>query len=245
MEPAMKRLVFLLLPLPACHLGFDRGIVVDGVRLRAQHEEVLDVPEWSPSGLAIEAHQGDIRVESSSGPTTITLKLHEESPGDARAAYEDGVVVARTKSGKPCAIGDVVVRSARPIPGVRISTGMGDVTLREVGILGALHVTTGMGDVDARDLGEPDEIALESGMGSLELENARCAKLSARSGMGDVEIDAVTAGEADVSSGMGDVTFERSSFQRLKANTGMGDIDCVETSYAEGAFETGLGEVEK
>lgn len=242
----MKRLAPLfLLAASGCHLGFDRGIVVDGVRLEEKHQEVLDVGEWSSAGLKIESHQGDIRIESTTSSTSITLELYEENIGDAQAAYEDGVLVARTKSGRPCAIGDVVVRSAGPIPDLSISTGMGSVSLRDIAIQEKLRVVTGMGDIDALGPGEPKEIVLESGMGSVELENARCNRLRAKSGMGDLDLSDVTAADAEVSSGMGDVALRRSTFDQVRASTGMGDVDCVESTYASGEFETGLGDVDK
>ena len=242
----MKRLAPLfLLAASGCHIGFDRGIVVDGVRLEEKHQEVLDIGEWSSAGLSIESHQGDIRIEPTSSATSITLEVYEESLGDAQAAYENGVLIARTRSGKPCAIGDVVVRSAGPIPGLKISTGMGSVSLRDVAVQDVLRVATGMGDIEMRGPGEPKEIELESGMGSVELENARCNRLRAKSGMGDLELAGVTAADAQVSSGMGDVALRRSTFDRVRASTGMGDVDCIESTYASGDFDTGLGDVDE
>lgn len=240
----MKRLAPLfLLAASGCHIGFDRGIVVDGVRLEQKHEEVLDLTEWSSTGLEIESHQGDIRIEPTAGATSITLEVYEENLGDARAAYENGVLVARTKSGRPCAIGDVLVRTAGPIPRLEISTGMGDVTLRDVAVQEVLRVVTGMGDIEASGPGVPREIELESGMGSVELENARCTRLRAKSGMGDLDLAGITAADAEISSGMGDVELRNSTFEQVKASTGMGDVDCVESSYVNGNFETGLGDV--
>ena len=242
----MKRLAPLfLLAASGCHIGFDRGIVVDGVRLEEKHQEVLDIGEWSSAGLSIESHQGDIRIEPTTGSTSISLEVYEQSLGDAQAAYEDGVLVARTKSGKPCAIGDVTVRTSGPIPDLSISTGMGSVSLRDVAIQDELRVVTGMGDIDALGPGEPREIVLESGMGSVELENARCKKLRARSGMGDLDLSGVTADDAEISSGMGDVALRRSTFDQVRASTGMGDVDCIESTYASGDFDTGLGDVDE
>jgi DUF4097 and DUF4098 domain-containing protein YvlB len=232
-----------ILSLSACHVPFGQDLRVDGVRLPEHHEEVHSLEAWPAEGLAIAAHRGDIRVESGSGPTTITVTVHERSPGEAHAHLEAGRLVARATNGATCALGNVVVRTAGPVRGLRASTGMGDVELRGVRVDGRIELETGKGDVVVHGAGEPESIAMGTGMGDVEAAHLRCASLVAETGMGSVRIEELEAIEAVLSSGMGDVTVVRARGTRVKAETGLGDVLLRESHFDTRELESGLGSV--
>jgi DUF4097 and DUF4098 domain-containing protein YvlB len=235
----------LALPfLAACHVGFHDHVTVDGVRLSAEHEEVLTLESWPVGGLSIQAHRGDVRVERATGPTTITVQVLEREQGEAHAHIEEGRLVARATNGAKCAIGRVLVRTDAAPGGLELATGMGDVRVEGVQVSGRLKLTTGMGDVDVRAAGEPSTVELASGMGDISATELRCTRFRAETGMGDVSVDGLEASEqAELSSGMGDVEIERSKGARVKADTGLGDVDLVESSFVARELDTGLGRV--
>lgn len=240
----MLRFLPALALLSACHIRLHDHVSVDGVRLPAEHEEVLTLSEWPADGLVVEAHQGDVSVERAEGATTITVLVLEREPGEAHAHMEGGRLVVRATNGAKCAIGRVLVRTSAAPHGLELGTGMGDVRLDGVQVSGRLKLSTGMGDVDVRAVGEPSTIELASGMGDISAVGVRCARFEAATGMGDVSVDGLEASElAELSSGMGDVEIERSKGGRIKADTGLGDVDLVESSFAARDLDTGLGRV--
>lgn len=240
-----RALAFLVLPLCAsCHLYGRDGVVIDGVRLPAKHEEVLTLESWPADGLVIEAHRGDVRVERGEGATTLRVVLLEREPNEAHAHVVDGKLVARAANGATCAIGDVVVRAPGSLHGLVLSTGMGDLSVQGVEVQGHLRLSTGMGDVDVHAGGQPRTVELASGMGDITVKNLGCARFSAETGMGDVSVDGLEASEhAEISSGMGDLDIERSRGARVKAGTGLGDVDVTESSFAVRELDSGLGRV--
>lgn len=233
----------LLLSVSACHFGVRDSVEVDGVRLPDEHEEVLTLESWPAGGLVVEAHLGDLRVEAGPGPTTLKVLLHERSPGEAHAHMEGNRLVARAADGATCALGRVVVRTAGPVEGLTLSTGMGDVVLDGVRVLGVLSLSTGMGDVEVRGAGAPDSVRITSGMGDVSVGALACRRLEASSGMGDVSVNGLEAEELEVSSGMGDVSIRGSKGGSVKAGTGLGDVDLAESSFASRELESGLGRV--
>jgi hypothetical protein len=232
-----------LLSLSACHLGRHDRVEVDGVRLPDEHEEILTLESWPAGGLVIEAHLGDLRIETGPGPTTLTVLVHERSPGEAHAHLEGNRLVARAAEGATCALGRVVVRTAGPVEGLTLSTGMGDVVLDGVRVLGNLSLSTGMGDVEVRGAGEPESVRISTGMGDVSVGALACRRLEASSGMGDVSVNGLAAEEVEVSSGMGDVSIRGSKGGSVKAGTGLGDVDLAESSFATRELDSGLGRV--
>jgi DUF4097 and DUF4098 domain-containing protein YvlB len=235
--------IVCVLSLSACRIHLGQDLKVDGVRLPEHHEEVLTLDAWPSGGLTIAAHQGDVRVESAAGPTTITVIVHERTLGEAHAHLESGRLVARATNGATCAIGEVVVRTSGPARDLCLSTGMGDVVVSGVPVEGRLEAETGMGDVRVHGAGAPESIALSTGMGDIEAKHVRCARLSAETGMGSVLVEELEATEAVLSSGMGDVEVVRSSGTRVKAGTGMGDVELSASSFATRELDSGLGGV--
>jgi DUF4097 and DUF4098 domain-containing protein YvlB len=235
----------LTISLSACHFHHGDHIMVDGVRLRAHHQEVLTLESWAPSGLEIGAHQGDIDVRHDEGPTVLVVTVHEREPGDASATVEQGKLVVRSHSGSPCAIGEVLLRTSGPVPGLSLSTGMGDVTLRQVKVEGYLSVYSGMGDLEIHHAGKPERVELSTGMGDVEARHLQCTRLTASTGMGDVELDGVESTEVELSSGMGDVEVVRSRGDRITAGTGLGDVELVESSFSQSKLDSGLGSVKE
>lgn len=231
--------------LSACHIGFSQDITVDGLRLTAKHEQVLSLPDWPVSGLVIEAHMGDLRVEFADEPTTLIVLLHEREPNVARADIEDGRLVARTADGTPCAIGRVLVRTRGPALGLTLETGMGDVVVRGVRVEGDLKISTGMGDVQVEGTGEVGSISLSTGMGNVEVGALECARIEAETGMGNIHVAGIEAREAELSSGMGNVEVERSKGSRVKAESGLGDVVLSDSSFEVRDLETGLGRVKE
>jgi len=232
------------LSLAGCHLSFgSHALRVDGVELPVQHTETLDVGAWPANGLTVQAVQGDVRLEPTSGANAITVELHEVVHGDATAFFRDGELVAHTSSGEPAAIGRVVVRSNGPIPSLDLSTGMGDVEVDGIRVERSVEVSTGMGDVTLRGIGRLERIVASTGMGDVLIDGAECRGLSLSSGMGDIDVRGVSADEADLSSGMGDVDVRGSTFDRLDAETGLGDVRCRATTYRSGELDTGFGDV--
>lgn len=231
------------LALSACHISLHDHVTVDGVRLPVHHEEVLTLDAWPATGLVIRAHQGDVRVEHTEGPTTITVVVHEREPGEAHAHIDEGRLVARATNGAVCAIGQVLVRTSGPALGLELGTGVGDVELRGVSVQGSLTLETGMGDVELHDAGEPQTISLSSGMGDIAATHLHCARFEAETGMGDVRVDGLEAEEAELSSGMGDIAVERSKGGRIEASSGMGDVEMVESTFPARDLDTGLGRV--
>lgn len=232
-----------VLALSACHISLHDHITVDGVRLPVHHEEVLTLDAWPAAGLVIQAHQGDVRVEHTDGPTTITVVVHEREPGEAHVHVEDGRLVARATNGAACAIGQVLLRTSGPALGLELGTGMGDVELRGVSVQGRLKLETGMGDVELHGAGEPQTIALSSGMGDIAATHLHCTRFKADTGMGDVRVDGLEAEEVELSSGMGDIAVERSKGDRIEASSGMGDVELVESSFLARDLDSGLGRV--
>lgn len=243
MSTSFPRLLACSLALSACHIRLHDDLTVDGVRLPFHHEEVLTLEAWPATGLVVEAHQGDVTVESSPGPITISVTVHEREAGMAHAHVEGGALVARASDGGTCAIGRVTVRGAGPVHGLKLSTGMGDVRLDGVEIVEHLALSTGMGDVDVTHAGKPRTIELSTGMGDVAVTHVHCVRLTAETGMGDVSIDGVETEEAELSSGMGDVDIERSKGGRVKAGTGLGDVELSESSFTSRDLDTGLGRV--
>lgn len=238
-------LLVLPLSLSACHIHTGRGhFVVDGVRLDAKHEETLTLETWPTEGLTIDCHQGDILVEPGEGKTTLVVEVRERRLGDAHAHIENGKLMARTADGSTCAIGDVRLRTAGPLAGLTLDTGMGDIELRDVEITGRLVAATGMGDVLIRSAGAPDEVELSSGMGDVSAHRFRCRRIEASTGMGDVDLEGMNAEEAELSSGMGDVEVVASSGKSIAAETGLGDVDLSESSFERRDLSTGLGSVD-
>lgn len=231
------------LTLTACHFSLHDHLVVDGVRLKHHHEEVLTLESWPEGGLVIEARQGDVRVEQAEGPTTLRVKVHEREPGEAHVHLDGGRLVARAAGGATCAIGDVLVRTSGPARGLTLKTGMGDVQLAGVLVEGKLLLSTGMGDVEVSGAGAPETVELASGMGDVEVRALRCARLSADTGMGDIELEDVEAQAAVLESGMGDVEVARSRGGRLEASSGMGDVEVTESAFETRTLDTGLGSV--
>lgn len=241
----MSKLLYpaLLFSLSACHIGRHDHVEVDGVRLPAKHEEILTLEAWPAGGLVVEAHRGDLRVEAGPGPTTLTVLVHERSPGEAHAHLEGGRLVVRAAEGAKAAIGSVVVRSAGPVEGLTLSTGMGDVVVEGVNVQGALSLSTGMGDVEVRGAGDPASVWISTGMGDVSVGTLACRRLEASSGMGDVSVNGVAAEELELSSGMGDVAVRGSNGGSLKAGTGLGDVDLAESRFERRELDTGLGRV--
>lgn len=233
----------LCLSLSACHIGLHDHIEVDGVRLPAKHEETLTLASWPPGGLTIEAHLGDLRVEPGSGPTTLTVLVHERTLGEAHAHLEGNRLVARTSDGATCAIGRVVLRAEGPLDGLTLATGMGDIALHGVQVQGHLSLATGMGDIDVHTAGAPDSVELSTGMGDVAVDTLACRRIEASSGMGDVDVSELTAAEALLSSGMGDVDVRASKGERLQAETGLGDVDLSGSSFTSRQLDSGLGRV--
>ena len=242
LRPAVLALGSLLLF--GCHITFGRSSVeVDGVELPAEHTETLEIAAWSASGLMVDSPLGDLRVEPTDGPSTITVTLYEVEVGDATAFYEEGKLISRTSSGEPSGIGQVIVRSNGPIPSLTLTTGMGDITITDVHVTDTAKLETGMGDIEVDGIGSVDRIEANSGMGDVEVAGASCRTLTVSSGMGDVDVRGVSASEGSLSSGMGDIDIRRSDFEQLSANTGLGDVKCRETTYGRGELDTGLGSV--
>jgi DUF4097 and DUF4098 domain-containing protein YvlB len=242
MLPRLAPLV-LALGLAACHIHMRDHVEVDGVRLRAHHEETLTLDAWPAGGLVIAAHQGDVSAEHAEGPITITVVVHEREPGEAHAHFEGEKLVARAPNGGACAIGRVWVRAPGPVPRLVLSTGLGDVRMSGIEIEEHLSLSTGLGDVDVLDAGAPRTIELSSGMGDIVVARVHCTRLAADTGMGDVHIDGVEAEEAELSSGMGDVDVERSRGGRVTADTGLGDVELSQSSFASRNLDSGMGRV--
>lgn len=243
MERTAPLLAFLLAPACVVAIGGRSTFTVDGVRLHEEHTETIEIAGWEPAGLELHAHAGDVVLEPTDGPSTITLTLHEVTVGDAMASYEDGKIVVRTKSGEPSAIGDVTVRSSAPLPSLFLETGMGDVRVEGVSLPGRVKLETGMGDVFVTDVREAERIEASSGMGGIEIARSSCRMLTASSGMGDIRVDGVQATEASFDSGMGDVTVRGSTFEKVKADTGIGNIDCRRSTLGTMDLDSGLGSV--
>jgi len=234
-------LLSLSLALVGCHFTMD-GIEVDGERLTVHHEETLEVTSWPAGGLVIAAQMGDVRVEKTSGPSSITVQVYERTLGQAKATLEGGRLVTHA-DGAPSGIGRVLVRTGGPLPALSLTTGMGDVEVREVGVQGALAATSGMGDVSVRQAGEPASIDVESGSGDVDVSGTKCERVRARCGKGNLRLDGVESPEADFATGMGNVSIVRCTFQRVKADTGVGNIECRESHFQVSDFDTGLGTV--
>ncbi len=240
----LLRFLFLLSFLGACHISWRDGVVIDGVRLAAKHEEVLTLESWPAAGLTIESHQGDVRVEHGEGPTTLTVVLLEREPNEAHAHLTDGKLEARATNGATCAIGDVVLRTGLVAHGLVLATGMGDLSVEGVELAGQVRLATGMGDVDVHAAGQPETVALSSGMGDISARELRCRRFTADTGMGDVRVDGLEASEqAEFASGMGDLEIARSKGARVKAGTGLGDVELGSSSFAVRELDSGLGRV--
>lgn len=239
-----------LLPLAtACYvsLGRDSRIVVDGVELGEHHKELLEVRSWTASGLCVESNVGDVRVElpeHPGEPSTIQAVVHEHTPGDGYVVLEDSKLVARSRSGSPVAVGDVIVRTTE-LPCLTATSGSGDVTVVDVLLQGPLDLETGMGDIVVRNVGAPARLTASTGMGGVEVQQVSPVEIVLESGMGDIEVQKVLSENGTCSSGMGDVELSDCSFVRLDASTGMGDIECVRTSYEQGELDTGMGRVSR
>ncbi len=219
-------------------------LTVDGVELTEKHLEHLNIAGWHAQGLSITCGMGDIRVEPTDGANRIEVVVHEFSEGDAWAVYEKGVLSSRSQSGKPSALGDVVVYTNDPLPRLALTTGMGDVTVLAIRVSGKVTVTSGMGDIEVHDLLEATELALETGMGDVDVLRAACTKLAAESGMGDVDVVGVRCKEANLEAGMGDVDVRSSGFGHLRARTGMGDVSLRESTWTSSDLDSGLGEID-
>ena len=227
-------------------LGDGDGVFrVNGVRLDQKHQETVLVGHWSEAGLRVESHCGDVRLEPTDGENRIVVTLHEKTPGDAYARFEDGVLVAGSRGDQQTAIGDVTVYTNGPIPCVDASTGCGDVLAEGVPVESDVTLSTGCGDVKLCCAGRPDKVVLSSGCGDVSLGNTICARLEISTGLGDVEVDEVSAKHVELSTGLGDVDVDACAFHHVEASTGLGDIDCDETTYEKGEFSTGLGSVDR
>ena len=245
----MKTLpLYLLLPLAAaCHVSMARNrLVVDGVELHEHHHERLEVQAWTPTGLRVESHVGDVRVEppAQGEPITIEAVVHEHSLGDGYVVLEDSRLLARSRSGLPAALGEVVVRTSE-LPCLYATSGSGDVSVIDVLLQGPLDLETGMGDILVRNVGAPERLTASTGMGGVDVKQVSPVEIVLESGMGDIELRQVLGEHGTCSSGMGDVELSDCSFVRLDASTGMGDIECVRTSYEQGELDTGMGKVSR
>lgn len=233
----------------ACHVSLSHNsrLVVDGVELEERHDELIEVQAWTDAGLHVESAVGDVRVEPLGQPgdaITIRAVVHEHTPGDGYVVLEDARLIARSRSGQPVAVGDVLVRTG-PLPKLAATSGSGDVTVIDVLLQGALELETGMGDIVVRNVGAPSRLTANTGMGGVEVRQASPAEIQVESGMGDIELQQVLGERGTCSSGMGDVELSDCSFVHLNASTGMGDIDCIRTSYDQGELDTGMGRVSR
>ncbi len=226
-----------VISIPTSELQFD------GVDLEEHHEEELQIQSWHPDGLIVDANIGDVRIEPTSGPTTIIATLHETELGDARLVYEDGELKTETQSGEPSAIGDLLILANGPIPSARVASGMGTVHVQGVRIDRDLKLEAGMGDIVLEGVRAGGKVTFSTGMGDISASDLGCDRVNAESGLGDIELAHVEAGEADVDSGLGDIEVKNCTFDRLDADTGLGDIDCIASSYKRGSLDTGLGSV--
>jgi len=246
----MKQLTRVLLSAPAlvllsagCHfsLASSSHPTVDGIELEESHEETLEPTTLATLGLRVNANMGNVRIERSDGPDSISVELFERTPGDAYAVFENGELKAESHSGDPAALGDVTVRTSGTLPHVHAETGLGDVTLEGVTVLGAVELSTGMGDVELAGAGEVDALQLSTGMGDLRAEDVTCTSLVAETGMGDVIVSAVRAPTGDISTGIGDVDVIGCTFGSLAASTGIGDVSCENCEIEEPELDSGLG----
>ncbi len=242
-------LAVLTLPLASCVISLGNGgdgtLRVNGVRLNEKHQETILVGHWSAEGLRVESHCGDIRLEPTDGENRIIVTLHERTPGDAYARFEDGVLRSESRNDLQTAIGDVTVYTNCPLPSVVATTGCGDVLAEGVPMQSDVALSTGCGDVELCCGGEPERVVLSSGCGDVSLGNTTCAHLEISTGLGDVELDEVSAKHVELSTGLGDVDVDACAFHHVEASTGLGDIDCDNTSYEKGEFSTGLGHVDR
>lgn len=228
-----------LLPLQACIFKIGSGgsgwwddydsrascRTVNNVELRHHHCETLAFPAAPESGLSIAVDCGDIEVERTGNLSTLTVELWESTPGDAYAVLEGGKLVARTKSGQPCSIGDVDLDSNLCLSSLDAHTGMGDVSHCGVPVTSSLTLGTGMGDVCVRVLAGEAALKLDSGMGDVCLHDAAARSAALSSGMGDVLIEDATLQELNAQTGMGDVHLVRTLCPTPKLSSGMGDVE--------------------
>lgn len=238
------------LPLSGCLITIGgpasvrSSFVVDGVELEEKHVETLEIEAWDPRGLAIAACTGHMSVVHTDGPNEVVVTLHEATAGDAALRYEDGEIIAWTRSGEPHAIGDVLVRLSSAPEKLRLSTGAGEIEVDWCGTAREVHLKSGVGDISVSDAERLEVLAIETGLGSVRVEHVSCAELRASTGMGDVDVRACQAESAALESNLGDVVAHGSTFGKLEATTGMGDVSCRDSTLGEGHLESGLGDVD-
>jgi hypothetical protein len=230
-----------LVPLPACILAIgggdaggagwwrhdfdDAGRCIDGFELEHHHRETLALDVVPDGGLSIAVDCGDIEIERAGNASTLEVEVWEATPGDAYAVVEGGRLVVRTKSGQPCSIGDVELRTHLTLPSLEACTGMGDIVHDAVPVADRLALSTGMGDVCASGFAGEACVVLDTGMGDVCLHDASARSVKVSSGMGDVLVEGSTLEALEAQSGMGDVRVARTSCPSPKLSSSMGDVE--------------------
>jgi DUF4097 and DUF4098 domain-containing protein YvlB len=227
------------------HVGCAGGSswCVDGVRLEEQHTEVLATPTLGADGLALDIPAGSVRLESTTGPSSIEVIVHEKAKGDASVRFEGGALVLTTKSGAPAALCDVVVKINGPLAKASIETGAGDVALSGIEVQSSLRIDTGAGGVKFTGGSVHGDLSIDSGAGDVAVDGVKCANLKLFSGAGDIQLASVEGRNAEIDSGAGDLRLSNCTLVELDADTGVGDVVVVACSYKKGDLDTGIGDV--
>jgi len=249
----MKR-ILILLALGAVILGAtgssklvkhfaEEGVEVDDVKLK--HRRTIELRVDSADRLIYYAHVGDIRVRPGSGDRAVlSIELIEYEPGDGEAFLErDGSIGTRSKSGKPCALGELIAELPENLE-LELGSGLGDVELEGMDGSRRISVETGMGDIVLEDLSNVGRLEVETGMGEILMGPAKnIEEVDLETGMGSIKVRQVEAEMMDATTGMGGIRFNECHFDKLFAETGMGSVKLKDTVYRDSDLDTGLGSV--
>ena len=255
----------LRLALPVLALALAPALrAQEGTRL---YDETFPVRAGDRLNIALSSE--DVRVETGSGPATVTVYGRGRDAEEVfaerrfRADYRDGKLDIRTEakqrgwgSNRSASFTVVVrvparmdanvatasgdVRFARLDGKARIATSSGDVTLDEV-TGPSVHVATSSGDVEGQRVQSAGAFNVATSSGDVSLREARAEEIAVATSSGDVQARAFSAQRIKVATSSGDVTVGRFSGAG-ELSTGSGDLDI---GGIEGALKvsTGSGDV--
>jgi len=181
----------------------DNSTIINGVKLKYINE--IDIHQvYEHSHFEVSYGTGStnlLGVEDS--VLDISVQYREYSPSDASIYIEDGVIKAKSISGKPVSIFQVIGK-------VPQSTN--------------LRIKTGTGDITVSDMGSCNEISINTGTGDIEISKTNVNKLRLSSGTGSITLNHINGNSGKVSTGTGNIIINNSSISRRDFSVGTGKI---------------------
>ncbi len=176
---------------------------VNGVKLKYVNE--IDIQQvYEHSHLELSSGTGSTNLQGvDDNVIDINVQYYEYEPGDASLYIEDGLLMAKSISGKPVSISNVKGK-------VPQSTD--------------LRIDAGTGSIVVSGMDHSSVISVDAGTGNIEISRSNVGTLRLSSGTGSINLNYINCAAGKVSTGTGNINITNSLISRRDFSVGTGKI---------------------